>query len=166
MEYIPKLLLWLFVINLGMVLGAGLYEASIEFPQWLVHSGNSGYRWNAEAARQANTGLRFWAYVTTVPLTLLTLANLVAAWRAQGAIRSWWLGAAVVALADRVFTFSYFVPTMVKLMSDESLSQAQAVAMASRWGHLNYFRHVIVMVAWLLALKALSLPGKDGSGTL
>jgi hypothetical protein len=32
---------------------------------------------NAEAMRQTNTGLRFWAYVTTVPLTLLTLANLV-----------------------------------------------------------------------------------------
>ena len=161
MEYIPKLLLWLFVINLGIVLGAGLYEARIEFRQWLVYSGESGYRWNAEAARQANTGLRFWVYVTTVPLTLLTLANLVAAWRARGAIRGWWLGAAVVALADRVFTFSYFVPTMVKLMSDESLSQAQAVAMASRWGQLNYIRHVIVLVAWLLALKAFSLLGKN-----
>ena len=166
MEYIPKVLLWLFVINLGIVLGAGLYEARIEFPQWLVYSGESGYRWNAEAARQANVGLRFWVYVTTVPLTLLTLANLVAAWRAQGPIRGWWLGAAVVALADRAFTFSYFAPTMVKLMSDESLSQSQAVAMASRWGQLNYLRHVIVLVAWLLALKAFSLLGKDGSGTL
>jgi hypothetical protein len=81
---IPKVLLWLFVINLGIVLGAGLYEARIEFPQWLVYSAESGYRWDAEAARHANTGLRFWVYVTTVPLTLLTLANLIAAWRAKG----------------------------------------------------------------------------------
>ena len=42
-----------------------------------------------------NTGLLFWAYVTTVPLTLLTLANLVAAWVEQGPRRRWWLGAAV-----------------------------------------------------------------------
>jgi hypothetical protein len=161
MEYVPKLLLWLFVINLGIVLGAGLYEAKIEFPTWLVYSVESGYRWDAEAARRANSGLRFWVYVTTVPLTLLTLANLVAAWRAKGAIRGWWLGAAVAALADRVFTFSYFVPTMVKLMSNESLSQGQAVAMASRWGHLNYLRHSIVLVAWLLALKAFSLLSKN-----
>lgn len=34
-----------------------------------------GYQWQCEAARIANTGLRFWVYVTTVPLTLLTLAN-------------------------------------------------------------------------------------------
>jgi hypothetical protein len=67
----------------------------------------------------------------------LTLANLIAAWWAQGAIRGWWLGAALATLADRIFTLSYFVPTMVKLMSDETLSQSEAVAMASRWGQLT-----------------------------
>jgi len=156
-EYIPKILLWLFVINLGIAFGAGLYESRIAFPQWLVNSTESGYVWNAEAARQANTGLRFWVFVTTVPLTLLTLANLIAAWWAQGTIRGWWIGAAVAALADRVFTSSYFVPTMIKLISDANLSQSEAVAMAVRWGQLNYLRHVFVLTAWLLALKAFSL---------
>jgi hypothetical protein len=67
----------------------------------------------------------------------------------------------VVALADRIFTFSYFVPTMVGLMSDATLSQSQAVAMAQTWGQLNYWHHVIVLVAWLLALKAFSLSGRN-----
>jgi hypothetical protein len=88
-QYIPKVLLWLFVINLGIAFGAGLYEARIEFPQWLVYSAESGYRWDAEAARRANTGLRFWVYVTTVPLTLLTLANLIVAWADSRC--DWWL---------------------------------------------------------------------------
>jgi hypothetical protein len=79
------ILLWLFVINLGIACGAGLYESRIVVPQCLSGSSESGYRWNAEAARQANTGPRFWVYVTTVPLTLLTLASLVAAWWTQGA---------------------------------------------------------------------------------
>ncbi len=154
--YIPKVLLWLFVINLGIAFGAGLYESRIAFPQWLVYSAESGYFWNAEAARQANTGLRFWVFVTTIPLSLLTLANLIAAWWwAQGAIRGWWLGAAVAALADRIFTLSYFVPTMVKLM-DETLSPSEAVAMASRWGQLNQLRHVFVLVAWLQHFRLLS----------
>ncbi|HEX7774051.1 MAG TPA: anthrone oxygenase family protein, partial [Pyrinomonadaceae bacterium] len=135
----------------------------IEFPQWLIESGGT-YRWSAEAAREANTGVRFWVYVTTVPLTLLTLANLIVAWRSQGPIRSWWLAAAVTALVDRVFTFSYFVPTMVQLMSDENLPQAQAVAMAKRWGQLNYLRHAIVIVALLLALQAFSLVRASRSG--
>jgi hypothetical protein len=144
-RYIPKVLLWLFVINLGIAFGAGLYESRIAFPQWLVYSSESGYLWNAEAARQANTGLSFWVFVTTIPLSSLTLANLIAAWWAQGAIRGWWLGAALAALADRIFTLSYFVPTMVKLMSNETLSQSEAVAMASRWGQLTSY---VMSLCW------------------
>jgi hypothetical protein len=71
--------------------------------------------WNPEAARQDDTGLRFWAFVTTGPLTLITVANLLFARRAS-ALRSWWLTAAAAALCDRVFTFAYFVPTMVGLI--------------------------------------------------
>src|SRR5438876_117396 len=66
------IVLWLFVINLGIAFGAGLYEARIVVPQWLSPSPESGLSWNAELARQSNTGMRFWVYVTTVPLTLLT----------------------------------------------------------------------------------------------
>ena len=31
--------LWLFVINLGMAFGAGLYEARVVIPQWLKPTG-------------------------------------------------------------------------------------------------------------------------------
>jgi hypothetical protein len=158
-RYVPKILLWLFVINLGIAFGAGLYESRIVVPQWISSSPESGYRWNAEAARRADTGLNFWVYVTTIPLTLLTLANLIAAWRAHGAIRRWWMIAAVAALGDRIFTFSYFIPTMLKLMRAESLPQSEAVALATQWVNLNNVRHAIVLTAWLAALKAFSLLG-------
>jgi hypothetical protein len=128
LKYFPKILLWLFVIDLGIVFGAGLYEARIVVSQWIVPTPDSTYLWNAEAARQANTGQRFWVYVTTVPLTLLTLASLVAVWWTQGALRRWWLIAVVFALADRVFTFTYFIPTMVRLISDGNLPTSQAAA--------------------------------------
>ena len=49
-------------------------------------------------------------------LTLLTLANLFYAWNASGGVRAWWLAAALAALADRLLTFAYFIPTMVRLM--------------------------------------------------
>lgn len=32
--------------------------------------------------------------------------------------RRWWLGAVGLALAERLFTFGYFVPTMLHLMGD------------------------------------------------
>lgn len=149
-------LLWLFVINLGIAFGAGLYESRIVFPRWF-----DGFHWDAEAARADDTGLRFWVYVTTGPLTLITLANLVAAFRHRGQARPWWLGAGVAALADRVFTFSYFIPTMIALMGNDVVP-ADAVERARQWESLNYARHAIVLLAWLLALKAFAAFNREG----
>ena len=43
-KYIPEILLWLFVINLGIAYGAGLYEKRIIRPQWFSKSAESGLR--------------------------------------------------------------------------------------------------------------------------
>ena len=143
-------LLWLFVINLGVAFGAGLYEHRVVVSRWI-----SGTRWDAEAARRDDTGRRFWGSVTTLPLTLITLANLVAAWRESGSLHSWWLGAAMVALAERAITFTYFIPTMVRLM--RTADSAVSVKAAARWSNLNYLRNAITLIAWLRSLKAFSL---------
>jgi hypothetical protein len=148
-------LLWLFVINLGIAFGAGLYEHRIVVSKWIRTSPGSGKHWNAEAARQDDTGRKFWVFVTTVPLTLLTVANLAAAWGASGAFRGWWLAAGLAALADRVFTFSYFIPTMVGLL--RATDSPQSLAVATRWRHLNYLRHAIVAMAWLASLRTFAL---------
>ena len=90
----PTILLWLFVINLGIAFGAGLYEHRIVVSRWIRASSATGIQWDAAAALQDDTGRRFWGFVTTGPLTLLTLANVIVAWRSTGAVRSWWLAAA------------------------------------------------------------------------
>jgi hypothetical protein len=149
------LVLWLFVINLGIAFGAGLYEHRITSPNWITPSTGPGLRWDAAAARRDDTGRRFWAFVTTIPLTLLTFANLFYAWHASGGVRSWWLAAVLAALADRLFTFAYFIPTMVRLM-DMPHSPAAAET-ATRWLRLNYVRHALVLAAWLTALKTYAL---------
>src|SRR5439155_5028548 len=144
------ILLWLFVINLGVAFGAGLYEHRIVVSHWITSSDDSGSHWNAEAARRDDTGRRFWAFVTTLPLTLLTLANLFVAWRASSPVRWWWLIAGLAALADRAITFSYFIPTMVGLM--RAADSPGSVAVATRWSSLNHVRHAMVLVAWVAAL--------------
>jgi hypothetical protein len=149
------ILLWLFVINLGVAFGAGLYEHRIVVSRWLRSSAESGTHWDAEAVSQDDTGRRFWVFVTTVPLTLLTFANLLAAWRATYPVRGWWLAAGLVALADRAFTFTYFIPAMVGLMG--ATDSPEAVAAATRWSNLNYLRHAIVFTAWLASLRAFAL---------
>jgi len=157
-KYVPEILLWLFVINLGIAYGAGLYEKRIILPQWFSKSAESGLRVNSEAMRQTNTGLRFWAYVTTVPLTLLTLANLVVALQSQGPRHVWWLAAVAITLVERIGTFSFFIPTAIKLMRAETLPASTAATMASRWVRWNYVRDALALIGWLAALRTLSLP--------
>ena len=148
---IATVLLWLFVINLGIAFGAGIYEHRIVIPRW-IRVDSSGTHWIAAAARHDDTGLRFWAFVTTGPLTLLTLANLVAAWTTSGPARGWWLAAALAAVVDRALTFTYFIPTMVRLLNASDSSES--VASATWWSRLNYLRHAAVLVSWLAALEA------------
>src|SRR4030095_7027638 len=147
-------LLWLFVVNLGIAFGAGIYEHRIVTPRWISRRVGSPH-WDVEVARRDDTGLRYWAYVTTGPLTLLTLANLAIAWTTSGPERAWWLAAAVVVLLDRLLTFCYFIPTMVGVMKGPD--SPAAFATAARWIRLNYLRHALVFAGWMAALEALVL---------
>jgi len=155
MAMLPKVVLWLFVVNLGVVFGAGIYEARISVARWIGPSHAAGPGWHAEEARRDDTGRRFWAFTTTAPLTLLTIVNLWAAWQSGGALRTWWLTAAIAALGDRIFTFSYFIPRMVGLLTAADSPEARARSL--RWAHLNYVRQALVLVAWIAALQSFAL---------
>ena len=147
---LKSIFLWLFVIDLGIACGAGLYEARVVVPQW---ADSPPHTW-------PNTGLMFWVYVTTVPLTVLTVANLIAAWIDSSPRRTWWLGAGAIILLERIATFSYFIPTMIGLTSSE-LPEVEVKATLSQWLLFNHGRHLLTLSGWLLALKALSLPSEQ-----
>ena len=80
-KYARDILLWLFGLDLGIAFGAGIYEGKVVVRQW---EDTPPQTW-------PNTGLQFWVFVTTVPLTLLTLASPVAAWQDQEPRGYWWL---------------------------------------------------------------------------
>ena len=150
------IVLWLFVINLGVSFGAGLYESRIVVPRWLAFTPGSGDHWNASAAAEDDVGRRFLAFVTTIPLTLLTIASLVCASTAPSPVRAWWLAAALFALVDRVLTFAYFIPTMLRLLRGE-MQPETAAATARRWVRMGFLRHAATLAAWLTALEAFAL---------
>ena len=147
-------LLWLFVINLGVAFGAGVYELRIVVPTWLT-SDQSGVHWRGDIARRDDVGRKFWGFVTTGPLTLITFANLYAAWYSTGAVRGPWLAAGFLELAGRLFTFIYFIPAMVRLMN--TADSPAAVAAADRWRTLSYLRLAILLASWIAALRAFAL---------
>ena len=144
-DSLKSILLWLFVINLGVALGAGLYEAQVVIPHWA----------DLPPKDWPNTGLSFWLYVTTVPLTLLAFANLIAAWLDRSVRRKWWLSAVFIVLVERLTTFSYFIPAMINLTRSDlpGRGHIKIIAMAFfQSGH-----HLLTLPGWLMALKTLSL---------
>jgi hypothetical protein len=141
------MLLWLFVIFLGTAFGAGLYESRVVVPLWTSDPPAS--------LRSPDSGHRFWVWVTTGPLTLLTFANLVVAWQTQGPVRGWWLTASIVALVERGATFGYFIPTIIRLQRRPTLTQTAVRSALARWVLLNYVRIGLTLVAWIAALKVL-----------
>lgn len=153
------LVLWLFVVNLGLVFGAGVYEQRIVAPRWLVRRSGEAPRWDGAAARLDDVGRRFWGFAATLPFTILTIASLALAWGAGTASHAWWLAAASIAAVERLATAGYFIPVMVRLM--RKAGHPDDVAMALRWSRLNALRHALVLAAWLASLRAFELAGRS-----
>ena len=144
-----EVLLWLFIIVLGTAFGAGIYEARVVVPLWASAPPAS--------LKTPDSGHRFWVFVTSIPLTLLTVANFVVALQAQGPRRAWWLTATLVVLVERGATFGYFIPTMLRMQRDPTASDTSVRATLTQWARLNYLRNGLTLVAWLAALKVLSI---------
>jgi hypothetical protein len=49
---VAKVLLWLFVVDLGIAFGAGLYEHRIVLSRWISRSPDASYHWNGDAAHR------------------------------------------------------------------------------------------------------------------
>ena len=149
--------LWLFVIFSGIAVGAGLSEMRVNVPRWFTRVSGSTLSVNVDAINTDDSGRRFWAYVTTGPLTLLTIAACVFAWNPATARERWWLAGAVVMLAERFGTLGYFIPTLLKLVRTAPQATETAEQVAHRWVQLNRIRAVFAAAGWLAALRALSL---------
>ena len=144
-----RILLWLFVVGLGISAGAGLYETKTQMPRWVRSARANGLP--SQVASSANTGMQFWLYTTALPLTLLTLASFFAIRFVDPETRKWWLIAAWASLGSQILTLAYFIPTLLQLSGGQ---ETNARAVAFQWAQVNWFRHALSFVAWLSALQA------------
>ncbi len=144
-----RILLWLFVIGLGIAAGAGLYETKTQMPRWVRSARANGLP--TQVASSATTGMQFWLYTTALPLTLLTLASFFAIRFVDPETRRWWLIAAWASLGSQILTLAYFIPTLLQLSGGQ---ETNARAVAFQWAQVNWFRHALSFVAWLASLQA------------
>jgi hypothetical protein len=68
------LTLWLFVITLGLDLGAGLYEARIVVPLWAGGVPETLAAGNPYGRVAIDAGIRFWAHMTSATALFAILA--------------------------------------------------------------------------------------------
>ena len=153
-----QITLWLFVIGLGIDLGAGIYETRIVVPLWANGIPDSLADGNPYRRVAIDAGMRFWAYVTST-VAVLALLALAFGFHVPAPQRVWRMSAAIAELAVVASTLLYFRPTLVRLFVGHGagLASAEVTSIVRRWVLLNRLRIVVSFVAWCAALGALAL---------
>jgi hypothetical protein len=147
--------LWMLVVLMGLQIGAGLYETLVLVPLWSSAPPQSIVTYQTEPL--APDAHLFWSFMTPL-VGVLSLINVIVAWREAGPHRRWWLAGAGVSLAMVIVTFSYFVPLFIKVFPRAAqLPAAEVQARVRWWVRLNWLRAVVLIAAWLALLNAFTL---------
>lgn len=141
---------------LGIAFGAGIYEARVVLPLWF-NKVNGKYSVNHKNISEIDSGRKFWGFITTVPLTILTIINIVLAWQSAEQISTLWLTASLIVLAERIMTFGFFIPTIIKLQRNKNMSEEEINKKISSWIGLNYVRNILTLLSWILILQVIIL---------
>jgi hypothetical protein len=160
---ISRVLLWLFVVVLGVVIGGGLYETLVVMPLWSAGPPESVlayHRHNVANPRFAlDPGGRFWMLFTPT-LGLLAAANLFSGLKARDGHRRWRVAASGIVLAVIIFTFAWFVPNIIRLTGGgvAGLADERIAGLTNWWVLLNWVRAALYIAALLAGLRALTIP--------
>ena len=165
---IAQLFLWLFVIALGIEIGAGLYETLVVMPLWDIappDSVRAYYQLNAANPQFAlDAGHKFWMFST--PLVGLTaLATLLSGLRTHPLHRKWRIAGTILALVVVASTFAWFVPNIIRLYGKDvmTMSDGELTSLTNWWVRLNWVRVVLYSAGWLCALRAFSIQEREES---
>ncbi|MDQ6611495.1 MAG: DUF1772 domain-containing protein [Gemmatimonadota bacterium] len=150
-------LLFALIMGLGLLIGAGIYEARVIVPLWVDDAPESTIDFHNPPMR-INAGRRFWVGVTPV-VGLIAVANTYYAYDSLSFnnAREWWLFASALATAVIVITFVYFVPVLMSLSTAAQMDQRKLVMTVKLWAVLNWIRALALLAAWFSAIQALYL---------
>jgi hypothetical protein len=151
----------LLLLTIVLSTGGGLFEILVVYPNWKHSKDAAELKERLQSSGQNYAGTRFWPLASPAQ-ALLSIVNLVLAWRYDGAGHELWLTAAVLIFVTRAITFSYFIPLMLKkLVQAEKVSAAELPGIIKRWTALSPLRLIpefvaLVTGAWALLLLAVA----------
>jgi hypothetical protein len=153
-----RLALGLFVMALGLYLGAGLYETRVVVPFWSSGIPDSLAAGSPLAQVAVAAGKGFWSIVTPA-MGLFALLSLGFAFRAPQPRLAWQVAASVLALCAFTMTLAYFKPTAIRLFTSHGagLSEAALATTVRRWVGWNRVRVGVSVAAMGAGLRALML---------
>lgn len=159
---ISSTILWLFVIAIGLEMGAGLYETIIVVPLWANSAPGSVaayYQLNTLNPEFAlNAGPRFWMFFTPT-VGLLAIATLLTGFRTSPEHRKWRIAGSIIAIFVIGITFAWFVPNIIRLTYDVPNMSPSEIAVTTKWWvNLNWGRVVFGFAAWICTLQAFRIP--------
>lgn len=142
---------------LGQValLGANLFEAVVDVPNWRTSEGLSAYR---RFIAQRNAG-HFYRVLS--PLTIVCLGTAFGlGWGAHGPRNGLLTVSLAAAITAELFTVAYFFPRNRDLFfADELPSPERARALVGQWSRANALRIIIVLAGASCGLLALYATG-------
>ncbi len=154
---ITEISLWVFIICLGILIGATVFEALVITPLWAGSPPESVRGWN-ENPRYAIESRIFFGLIAPA-LLLSTLVSLIAGWNMPWTRRKWLVAAVICSFIGFFATVLFFVPILreTTFTRGAGLSDAEIVEKVSSWVTYNWWRMALQTFGWLAALRALSL---------
>lgn len=151
--YLRRAALWLVITTLAysLVNGAQIFETATIVPSWTTAPPRSLGLFHGAYGLDF---MAFWITMHTVHELTFLLA-IVFAWKVQ-TVRNWLLALFAAHAALRVWTLTYFAPTLIAFQHSPISSEVDPalVAQAALWQDLNYLR-VGLFVAVSVALLPL-----------
>jgi hypothetical protein len=150
--------LMLAIILWGTLLGGIVYSHLVYFPVYLSDLPNSAVVVNGPYGMNE---VRFWAIIH--PLLILSLAAaLVLNWQSRARRRFIALSFAVYVIV-LLISFFYFVPELVLFRNSpqSTVTAAEWLARGRRWQRLSWLRGLVMYVAYVPLLFALTKPAND-----
>lgn len=136
-------------------MGGGLYEILVIYPNWKQDVDPQTLRAKLESSGQILAAKRFWPLVSPAQ-GLLSIINIILAWRYTGDAHTYWLAASIAVFITRVITFSYFIPVMIrKIMQPEQVEAGRLQVIVNQWTALSPLRLLPELFAWCMLVVAL-----------
>jgi uncharacterized membrane protein len=151
---IVLVLLVLGVVGATMVLGANVYQAIVEVPNWNADPPATVADFRA-CVRHSHPGYFFQVFV---PLTILSLlVSLGLGWNKPKERNRWVMGALLGVLAAEIFTVVFFFPRNEILFFGpmEKLAASFVAQSAAEWKNAHFLRMAMLIAGVACAVRGL-----------